>query len=83
MPIGGKCESRTQPLLVVGVTRGRRRVWAIALGGSAQSAEIPRQVLIRNVRHNYKVRNRSTGDAIRFDYVIDEHSYLRGTAQGT
>ena len=62
---------------------GEEGVWAITPGGSVQSAEIPRQVLIRNVRRKYEVRNRSTSDVVRFDYIIDEHSYLRGTAKGT
>ena len=43
-------------------------------GGSFKSAEIPRPVLISR---NYKVRNRSTDDIVRFDYVIDEHSYCQ------
>ena len=53
----------------------------ITPGGSVQSTDIPRQVLIRN---NYKVRNRSTSDVIHFDYIIDNHSYIfTRTAQGT
>ena len=38
-------------------TGRERRVWEITPGGSVESTEIPRQVLIRNVGHNYKVRS--------------------------